>query len=207
MFRKEIITLGNDDSLVIKGPDGQEEPACVLGTQKQGTAYLLIDCSGSMAGEKMEQARSGADDFINQSIIKGYGVGLISFNSKASILVSRTCNYADFKCPLSCINANGTTDMTGALNLAFSVLADTTGTRSVVLVSDGSPDDPVSALSAARKLASIGVQLITIATQDADIAFLASIATARDLAVVVPQNQLQDGISSTVLALPLIQKE
>jgi len=205
MTKKKIIGLGGDGTLLLKGPDGREERVLPLCAQPLGTVYLLIDCSESMAGEKLNQARSGAGDFILRALAKGYGAGLISFDDHALVLVPRSLNYHDFEGPLASLDAGGTTNLTQALSLALLALLNIEGPRFVVVVSDGTPDVPDSALAAAQKLAAAGVQLITIATQDADTTFLAGIATARDLAVIVRPDQLKLGIANTVLALPLIR--
>ena len=49
----------------------------------QGFVYLAIDCSASMAGQKLLQAREGALDFAEDAQIKGYSVGLVQFESSA----------------------------------------------------------------------------------------------------------------------------
>ena len=105
MTRKKIIGLGNDGLLLLKGPDGREEPVRTQSAQPLGTAYLLIDCSESMTGEKLKQARSGAGDFILRALAKGYGVGLISFDDRASVLVPRSRCYRDFEVPLARLDA------------------------------------------------------------------------------------------------------
>lgn len=204
MMIRKLIGLGDDGRLLLKGPDGREEPVRDQTPQALGTAFLLLDCSESMEGEKLEQARRGAGEFILKSLVKGYGVGLITFDDRATVLVPRSRDSRDFEKPLAGLTAGGTTNMTQAFNLATLALMNLEGPRFVVVVTDGTPDTPATALAAAQKLTLSGVQIITIGTKDADIDFLSGIATARDLAVVVRQNNLQLGIAGTAKSLPLL---
>lgn len=204
MIIRKILGLGKDGTLLLKGPHGQEEPVRDQPPPAIGTAFLLLDCSESMEGEKMEQARRGAGEFILKSLVKGYGVGLIAFDDRATVLVPRSRDYRDFEKPLAGLTPGGTTNMTQAFNLALLALMNIEGPRFVVVVTDGTPDTPGTALAAAQKLSLSGVQIITIGTKDADIDFLSGIATARDLAVVVRQSNLQIGIAGTAKSLPLL---
>lgn len=208
MTDKPLLTLGQDGQAMLLGSDGSEKamPAPYRHSG-QGTVYLLVDCSISMSGENIRQARRGASDFIYESVAKGYSVGLISFASEASMLVAGSRCSADFRGPIDALTANGSTNMTDALRMAFTALAGIEGARCVVVVSDGSPNDPVSAREAARQLAEAGVEIMTIATEDADTAFLASIATAGDLASVVSPEHLNDGIADAALQLPWLQDQ
>ncbi len=43
----------------------------------------MLDCSASMTGYKLEQAREGVLDFAKDAIRKEYLTGLIKFNSLA----------------------------------------------------------------------------------------------------------------------------
>lgn len=46
--------------------------------------YLAIDCSASMAGTKLSQAKRGAIDFFPEAREKGYAVGLVSFDTHST---------------------------------------------------------------------------------------------------------------------------
>ena len=55
------------------------------GTRKPAV-YLLLDCSSSMEGVKLSQAKSGAVGFAEEACGKGYGVGLIAFSPGSTTL-------------------------------------------------------------------------------------------------------------------------
>jgi len=200
MAKRRLIGLGAGDELLLKAPGGVEVP---LATQRtQGTVYLLVDCSSSMGGPKLEEAQGGAKDFARQSVSKGYNVGLVSFHDHAQLVLHPTRDLHAIDRSVSSLEARGSTNMTGALELALDALLKLPGNRAAVLVSDGAPNDPASTKDAARRLAGAGVQIITVATTEADVAFLSSLATASDLALVVGPSQLRAGIAKTATALP-----
>src|SRR3989344_9047152 len=82
--KKQLITLGSDGELALKLPGGEVRK---LNSREmevgRAFVYLVIDCSGSMTGHKLEQAKKGSLDFAASALHDGYEVGLISFNSAA----------------------------------------------------------------------------------------------------------------------------
>ena len=51
---------------------------------RRGSVYLVIDCSSSMAGQKISEAKKGALNFTREALTKRYSVGMISFASAAT---------------------------------------------------------------------------------------------------------------------------
>jgi Mg-chelatase subunit ChlD len=166
------------------------------------TVFLLLDCSESMAGSKMLQAQEGAADFAKGAIAQNYAVGIIRFSGEATLATRPTKFLQPTVEVLQTLTSSGSTNMTEALDLALSHLEKIPGCRVVVLVTDGQPDDPTTALAAAQRVAAAGIQIMTIGTDDADLAFLARLATAHELAVKVDQRQLREGIASAIRMLP-----
>ena len=82
-----------------------------------GVVYLLIDCSGSMEGDKLNQARRGALTFAKDAQRKGYSTGLIQFDSSAEHLCDPQRELSILEGQLKGITIGGSTNMTG---LAFS---------------------------------------------------------------------------------------
>jgi len=178
---------------------------------RSGILYLLIDCSGSMAGDKLDQAKRGAVNFTKEAKIKGYTVGLIKFHSYATHLCEPQREISVLSRYLEPIQVEGGTNMVDAFHLAFEKLRDKIGNRVVVLVTDGQPTDgeptPEEAtLREAYKIKKNGIDIITIGTDDADREFLRKIATRTDLAVMVSREKLEKGITSTAKKLPMLPK-
>lgn len=196
---KKLLALGEDGRIVLKLPGGKIES---LPEQQRAHAYLLIDCSGSMAGSNIVQAKEGVLAFALDAVRKNYSVGLIRFSDSAEVLSSLKDGISGLKSRLHMLEASGETNMTDALNLAKSELASLSGIRVIVIATDGAPNLKESCLEAAKSAKAEGIDIITIGTDDADCDFLALLATRPDLAVIVASSHLMIGISEAVKLLP-----
>lgn len=173
---------------------------------KIGFVYLVVDCSGSMAGSKLEQAKKGALNFAKSALAKEYVTGLVKFGSIAAHICEPVGNTEILKKHLESMGIEGTTNMTDAIILTTEKLRNRMGLRVMVIVTDGQPDDANSALVTAEQAKRQGIDIITIGTDDADEAFLKKIASRTDLNVMVSSNQLAQGIASTINMLPQHKK-
>jgi molecular chaperone DnaK len=167
-----------------------------------GTVYLAIDCSASMSGEKLAHAKQGGIDFAKEARNKGYCTGLITFDSYATHLCSPQQEISVLREALDPVVVAGSTNMTHAITLAAEKLSKAEGKRALVIVTDGMPDNRNAALAAALRATSEGIDIIALGTGDADHEFLKKLASRNDLATVVHQHQLRDGIAATAQMLP-----
>lgn len=201
---KRILALGNDGSLVLRNRDGSLEPLPKPANREPSVphvAYLAIDCSGSMAAS-LSHAVSGSIGFFRDALGMGYYVGLITFGSDATMVCAPTRDEASMHAHLRTINAGGSTDMCGAIELAVHCLDIGRFPRAIVLVTDGSPDEPDSTLAAALRARELGIDVIALGTENADRAYLAKLTSRNDLAVTVSRKELAHTISSAVRLLP-----
>ncbi len=175
-----------------------------LEVTEQGLVYLLLDCSGSMSGRKIEQAKKGAIDFAKSAQKKGYSTGLISFESSAEHICKPQRNYENLFSFIKKIRVGNSTNMAHAISMATQKLGAKKCSRVIVLVTDGYPDSQELTLEAANKAKSMKIEIITIATEDADRAFLKKISTTDKLAVNVQSKHLAKGIVSTAQMLPKV---
>ena len=97
-------------------------------------AHILADCSGSMAGEKIQRLRTVLDRLRSR-----YQIKIIAFGHEVRYVVSLP-------------DAGGGTPLAEALALAHQA-------RRVVVLSDGEPDDEYRALKEALRLTAAGVSL------------------------------------------------
>ena len=177
------------------------KPVSSIGTGS-GCAYLVIDCSWSMEGAELGEAKRGAIDFAREALAKGYSVGLIRFASSASHLCEPERDVGVLRRHLEALEAEGTTDMAEGIRLATSRLRNRTKPRVAVVATDGMPDSKEDALAAAHEAKRNGVGIITIGTELADREFLRQIASRTELAVMVSKGQLGRGIASSARMLP-----
>ena len=168
--------------------------------------YLVIDCSNSMSHkDKMLQARKGAWRFAQEARARGYLVGLISFASEAIHRFEPTESQETIAAGLAHMKAGrGSTNMAHAIQLAREQLAEEHGERVICLVTDGQPDNDNAALAQAVQAKRLGIELMTIGTDDADKAFLEQLASRHELSAKVVSHELEQGIASMARMLPML---
>ena len=169
---------------------------------KVGFVYLVVDCSTSMTGYKIDQAKIGALNFAKEAVIKGYSVGLIQFDTHAVLICEPLRDIKILGKYLQKMETGGNTNMSAAIRLAIAELKNKPGFRVMVIVSDGEPNNQESALNVAKQAKYHGIDIITIGTDDADEEFLKKIASRTELNIMVNRDQLAQGIASTVKMLP-----
>ena len=174
---------------------------------KVGFVYLVVDCSGSMSGDKLDQAQKGAFNFAKDALAKEYSIGLVQFESVATHLCESTRDIEIFSKHLQRMELGGGTNMAEAIRLTTEKLKDKAGFRVMVIVTDGMPDNAQSALEEAREAKNNRIDIITIGTDDADEKFLKELASRSELNIMIAINQLGKGISLTVKMLPRYGKE
>ena len=156
MVERDIkITIGNQPEKIRAPGEGikisiQGKP--VSGQIRvTGIVYLVIDCSISMAGGKLIQARQGAIDFAGDALTKGYSVGLIQFATHAYQICDPQREIAQLRSYVEQVDGSGSTNMAAGIDLATQELGQEMASRAIVLVTDGHPDDRASALDAAGR--------------------------------------------------------
>lgn len=201
---KKLLGLSDDGRLVLKLPGGEVEP---VPTSSQALAFLLIDCSSSMRGSKLSEAKEGASTFARDARKKHYSVGLIRFATTTELLCGLEEQDSILESAISTLNAKGSTDMAGAIRMATRELSAQSGMRAIVIATDGKPNCKVTALETARKAKDFGIDIIAIGTGDADLVFLAELASRSDLAIKVRPLELRNAISGAVKLLPSVRPE
>ena len=171
--------------------------------------YLLIDCSDSMDGRnKLRQAKEGAKEFALDAQEKGYAVGLIEFSSYATCLLDPLQGNQSFNlydC-ISRITIGGGTNMTDAIEMATRKFSPVGGLKAILVATDGQPHNRETALNAALRAKNLGITIITVGTDDADIIFLKQISSSDRLATKVASTHFKEAISSAALSLPAPKK-
>ena len=174
-------------------------------TNVPGYVYLVIDCSSSMEGNKLQQAKSGASNFARDALTKNYLTGLIKFDSHATLVFEPCKDILFIESRINTLDLGTTTNMEEAIYLSCDLLKGLSGPKSIVIVTDGmpnSPGDPQSTLKASEIAKSQQIDIIAIGTDDADPAFLKEIATRSELGMKVSSEKLEQIITSSVKLLP-----
>jgi Mg-chelatase subunit ChlD len=194
---RQLLALNKNGKLSLRAGDGSET---VIGRQLSNV-LLLLDTSGSMAGNKIKQAKSGAVDFAHSTSTKGYATALGVFADRAAMVCDPVTDSATLARKISKLNVGmvgGSTDLAAGLLLAakFAELA------AVVVVTDGASNDNKAAIDVATLLKSRGVEIICIGTDDADRAFLTLLASRTELATHTSAQNLRSAITGASRMLP-----
>jgi Mg-chelatase subunit ChlD len=168
----------------------------------QAYVYMLVDCSNSMAGYKLGQAKQGVTDFAGKALAGGYRVGLISFDTTATLITEPMEDIQALQPAIRALKISGSTNMAAAIKMAHEQLKKLEGMKSVVIATDGEPDNIPAALKAAQQAKDDGIDFITIGTDDADQKFLERLATRKELGSKVTKEAFASTIASASDLLP-----
>jgi Ca-activated chloride channel homolog len=182
-----IIRLDENGHLLV---DGQRTNSV---TSIPAMVVLVIDRSGSMAGDKTHFASSGAWDFSQSALTKGYRVAVIDFATGAKIACAPSRKLTEVQRGCFVASLTGSTQMHEGLRLASSFELGSGDT--IVVVTDGAVDDPAGTLALGSKLKASGVEILTIGTDDADKKFLSKLASRPDLGIKVQSSHLRQAIT------------
>lgn len=170
-------------------------------TTQKGVIYAVIDVSGSMAGNPLDQARRGFVDFARDAINSRYEVGLIAFGDNAEEVSRSTKDLPTLTRAAQNLAIKGTTNMAAGIELATTRLDSVRHERVIFLVTDGAPKDHAATFKAAELAKRSGIDIMTLGTEGADHAFLKQIASREALAQRATVATLQIGMASSAKLL------
>src|SRR5262249_49167985 len=142
--------------------------------------YLLIDVSSSMAGFPLIEAQTAAREFLDRCDFTLMEVGLISFSDQVTLQTEATDNVRKVQAAIGRLEADGTTNLTDALELAIERLAATDRVRYIVILTDGYPDAAESAVEQAKAAQVSGIEIVAIGMGDADRDYLRRLASTEE---------------------------
>lgn len=129
---------------------------------------LAIDCSASMSGRSILEAKLAAVEFLNQIPLHNQRFCLISFGDPETRLrVPLQTDTLAIKAHLAELRASGTTPLGPAIALALQSLQKprldgTTAERIILILTDGHPDQPTQAAALAKQAHKQGIRIITV---------------------------------------------
>ncbi len=186
------------------------------GMLEDGWVFLLMDCSGSMAGDKLQQSKDGAMRFAKDAVAKGYSVGLIEFYGVANLLSDPTMDLSILQGQIDSMTAKKAgpvqsflgafrrgiygTNIAQAIGMAREKLNERKGIKAIILITDGQangPGDPEASLQIGERAKKESIDIVTIGTDDADQSFLKKLASKAELGVKVSRDHLEDTIASS----------
>jgi Mg-chelatase subunit ChlD len=195
-----ISSMSSNESLGFS-LEANDKPINLHFENAYGTVFLVIDTSGSMSGNKLTMAKTGWVNFAKEAVLKDYLVGLASFSTDAKYLCDPTNDVSKLNESINYLNASGSTNMVAGINIAMKHLESCESPRAMIIATDGVPDSVQGAINAGQKAKLVGIDIITIGTDDADQEFLKKLASGAGLPKKVRREMLAEAITDTVLLL------
>jgi molecular chaperone DnaK (HSP70)/uncharacterized protein YegL len=152
--------------------------------------YLLIDVSSSMIGQPLVEAQIAAREFLERCDFTTMEVGLISFSSLVALQCPATSNVRRLHAAIQRLEAEGSTNLTDALEMARGQLAATDRKRYIVLLTDGYPDAAESAVEQAMAARDQGIEIVAIGTGEADRDYLGRLASSERASIFARSGEL-----------------
>ena len=152
--------------------------------------YLLIDVSASMAGTPLLEAQQAARAFLDKCDFTSTEVGLISFSDEVTLQAEATDNVRKVQAAIVRLEADGTTNLSEAIELARLKLNRLDRTRYMVILTDGYPDAAESAVEQAARARGEGIEIVAIGMGDADLDYLRRLASTEEGSIFARQGEL-----------------
>ncbi len=145
---------------------------------------LLIDTSGSMNDDgKLQEVKAAAQSFVKRQDLSENRLAVFGFGSNIQAAAILTDNKPALEQAIAQISDGGGTKMDQAILAATQELQSTSHKRNILLFTDGQPgyvganlqQEQAKTLEAMQQAASQGINLVAVATGDADTNFLAQL--------------------------------
>jgi Mg-chelatase subunit ChlD len=157
--------------------------------------YLLMDVSASMTGFPLIEAQTAAREFLDRCDFTKMEVGLISFSTNVTLQSEATDNARKVQAAIGRLEPDGSTNLTDALELARKKLWAADRTRYIVILTDGYPDAPESAVEQASTARSDGIEIVAIGMGDADRDYLRRLASTEEGSIFAHAGELVKAFS------------
>jgi len=133
---------------------------------------FVVDTSGSMGGEPIQNAREALDQFLDE-MPRNMEASLVKFNSSAETMVELTTSVATLKNAVNGLNDDGGTEITAGISEGVSALSQARGVRTMIMMTDGQSNVDMSVVQTAVDQ---GITIFTIGFGDVNDDLLQSIA-------------------------------
>lgn len=162
---KSILVNGGSFSITENGQSRPTTATNILSSDGLDVV-LVIDRSGSMAGDAMNATKKAAIGFV-ASLPPEVPIGLVSFGSSVTLDVDLTGDRDRLSSAISTIKAEGRTALNNAVIFASTLFVPTTKRHVMVVLSDGSDSASSATLEEAVAATSgIRMEIIELMTSD-----------------------------------------
>lgn len=122
---------------------------------------LVMDCSGSMYGQSIDDAKVAARSFVERSLQPGRQLAIVAF--PGGVLAPPTSDLRRLTGAIDDLTPIGSTPMADGLRQARDLLRPRAGVQRVfVVMTDGHPDDPDAVTAEIHRIRSTGGRVVAI---------------------------------------------
>lgn len=195
-IRREFSSVG-----LTQNPPGPHLRA--LQANLTGTVVLMIDVSGSMAGERIRQAVQGARTFVAEAVEAHYRVGVMLWDTRVVALSDPSVDPSGALAVLGAAHDGGGTSVLGPLVECHALLAPRGGDRVVALFCDGDLTPVEAVLARVATMRAEGIRFIVRGLGDAGSGILERISDegGDGTTTVATVENLASGIASMATSL------
>jgi Ca-activated chloride channel homolog len=136
---------------------------------------LLIDCSGSMDGGKLQEVKLAAQSFVQRQVLTENRIAVVGFGSHVHPAANLTGDKTTLTQAIASLVDGGGTSMENGIQTATQKLQSKAFKRNILLFTDGLPDNKVATTIVAQSVRNQGINIVAVATGDADINYLAQV--------------------------------
>jgi molecular chaperone DnaK len=159
------------------------------------TVYLVIDCSGSMDGRPLAEAKQAAHRFVANLDLTQCEVGLLPFHDATLVALKACANAKRIRRAVDGLEIGGGTSA-NPLAKVESLLHGVDGARFAVVLTDGQWFKQAAAEHSARACHADEIGIVAIGFGQADGAFLKRIASTDEAGLLTDLSRLVDTFES-----------
>ncbi|WP_339382043.1 vWA domain-containing protein [Tolypothrix tenuis] len=169
--------------------------------QPSQAIVLLIDASGSMAGGKLAEVKSAASNFVQRRNLDQDQLAVVSFGLEVKTASPLTTDANTLKNAIATLSEDGGTPMAEGIDKAVGELKSTNLRRNILLFTDGVPNSPSLTNLSAQSARNQRINLIAVATGDADTNYLAQLTGDRSLVFYASSGQFDQAFRNAEAAI------
>ena len=136
---------------------------------------LLLDSSGSMSGSKLAEMKQAAGEFVQRQSQSHHQLTVVGFDDVARVAAPLTGQSSSVLAAVNGLQLGGGTNMADGLRTAAGALGAPADHKYILLFTDGLPNSAPDTLSEAAACLAQQIQVVAVATGDADASFLGQV--------------------------------
>lgn len=147
------------------------------GSDAGSNIMIVMDASGSMNETPIMDSKIAAKACIDNMDTRSQSIGIVSYNENANVVVPITNSKESLINGVDSISSNGGTNISGAIKVGIQEVRNSSGTRAIILMSDGRDGNSYEAMEeAVAEAISNNVVIFAVGLGDVESDYMSYIA-------------------------------